>query len=50
MGATVALDDRGSHPQAPDREDRRDALDGVMTVTSPPGAGTVIDVELPRGS
>ncbi len=29
---------------------RVEALDGVMTVTSPPGAGTVIQVELPCGS
>ncbi|MGE3233554.1 MAG: sensor histidine kinase, partial [Thermoleophilia bacterium] len=29
---------------------RIDALDGVMAVASPPGGGTVIDVELPCGS
>ncbi len=29
---------------------RVEALDGVMTVASPPGGGTVIDVELPCGS
>jgi signal transduction histidine kinase len=29
---------------------RVEALDGTMTVTSPPGAGTVIEVELPCGS
>ncbi len=29
---------------------RVEALDGVMTVASPPGGGTVVDVELPCGS
>jgi len=29
---------------------RVEALDGVMAVASPPGGGTVIDVELPCGS
>ena len=29
---------------------RVEALDGTMSVTSPPGAGTVIDVEMPCGS
>lgn len=29
---------------------RVEALDGTMRVTSPPGAGTVIDVEMPCGS